>query len=83
VRGLQPAAALGRAADRGQQRVAVNRLLQEVHSSALQGLDTGRDIAVTGDEHQRQMGRRFGEFVLELESVEAGHPGSVTTQYTS
>src|SRR5260370_7351233 len=74
VRGLQSAAALGRATDGWQQRLAVNRLLQKVHRAALHSLYASFDVAVASDKHQREIGHRSTNLLLELHPIEARHP---------
>ena len=57
--------------DHQHQPVGLERLLDVVVGAALDGGDGGLDVAVTGDDHHRQVRVRLLDDVEHLESVEA------------
>ena len=63
------------ALDAGEQFAAADRLLDEVRSARLHGLDRHRHVAVAGDHDGRQPMARIGEPLQQFEPVHSGQVG--------
>ena len=64
---------LKRDIDHTDQPVVLERLLEEIYRTELHGLDSQRNIAVAGHDHDRQSAAARFQSLQHLNSVDAGH----------
>jgi hypothetical protein len=68
-----PSRRVGRSAERGKQHGLVARLLEKVERTGADRAHGRGDVAVTGEEHRRNLDASFGQHRLQRQPVGAGH----------